>query len=162
MNRIRIAALTTAPLLAAGLVGGLSTTSAQAVNPPPNDQFRFAEVLTGCHATGEGDNIGATGQPGEPVHFSVGSKPKQSAWLKWRAPQDTNVVVDTEGSDYDTILAVYRGRRIGALTHVASDDDSGTGLTSQVSFNAHEDVTYRIAVDSFSNLEGNYLLNVTC
>jgi hypothetical protein len=161
MNRIRIATLT-APLLAAGLVGGLATTSAQAVNPPPNDQFRQAEVLTGCHATGEGDILGATGQPGEPAHFSVASKPKQSAWSKWRAPQDGNVVVDTEGSDYDTILAVYRGRRIGALTPVASDDDSGTGLLSQVSFNAHEDVTYRIAVDSFGGGEGNYLLNVTC
>ena len=161
MSRIRTAALT-APLLAAGLVGGLATTSAQAVNPPPNNHFGHAEVLTGCHATGEGDIFGATGQQGEPAHFSVSSKPKQSAWSKWRAPPNGNVVVDTEGSDYDTILAVYRGRRLQALTHIASDDDSGTGLTSQVSFTAHADVTYRIAVDSFSNAEGNYLLNVTC
>ena len=160
MSRIRTATLT-APLLAAGLLGGL-TTSAEAVPPPPNDQFRHAEVLTGCHASAEGDIFGATGQPGERAHFSVSSKPKQSAWSKWRAPMNGNVVVDTEGSDYDTILAVYRGRRLRALTHLASDDDSGTGVTSQVSFNAHAGVTYRIAVDSFGNAEGNYLLNVTC
>ena len=161
MSRIRIRTLA-APLLAAGLLGAMASTPAEAVAPPPNDQFRRAELLTGCHASAEGDIFGATGQRGERAHFSVASKPKQSAWSTWRSPVNGNVVVDTVGSDYDTILAVYRGRRLPALTSIAADDDSGGNLTSQVSFHAHAGVTYRIAVDSFGGAEGNYLLNVTC
>ncbi len=163
MSRIRFRAVT-APILAAGLLGGLATTPAEAVAPPPNDLFSRAEVLTagGCNAFAEGDIFGATGQTGELAHYSSASRPKQSAWSTWRSPVTDTVVIDTVGSDYDTILAVYRGSRLAQLSRIAANDDAGGNLTSRVTFDAQAGVTYRIAVDSFGGAEGNYLLNVTC
>jgi hypothetical protein len=153
------------PVLAAALLSGVAIADpAAAVTPPDNDLFSRAENLTlgGCDVAAEGDNFDATGQPGEPVHFSVGSLPTQSSWSKWTSPVTDTVVVDTIGSDFDTILAVYRGRRIVRLAPVAADDDSGGDLTSSLTFEARRDVTYRIAVDGFSTAQGNYLLNITC
>ena len=163
MSRSTIRTLT-APILAAGLLGGLAALPAQAVTPPPNDLFSRAENLTvgGCNASAEGDNFDASGQTGEPVHFSSGSRPRQSAWSKWTSPVTDTVVIDTVGSDYDTILAVYRGTRLARLSRIAADDDNGGNLTSRVTFDATAGVTYRIAVDSFGAAEGNYLLNVNC
>jgi hypothetical protein len=143
---------------------GLATVDASAV-PPDNDNFNRAENLTpgGCDASTEGDNIDATRQPREPLHFSAGVLPVQSVWYKWKSPVTDTVVIDTIGSDYDTILAVYRGTLNRRLTPVASDDDSGPGdLSSRVSFEARRNVTYRIAVDGFNTSQGNHLVNVTC
>jgi hypothetical protein len=129
---------------------GLTATGASAL-PPDNDLFNRAENLTSghCDASTEGDNVDATAQPGEPLHFSAGVVPVQSVWYKWKSPVSDTVVMDTIGSDYDTILAVYRGRRVAALTPIAADDDSGPGdLSSRVTFEARRGVTYRIGTDS--------------
>jgi serralysin len=143
---------------------GLTATGASAL-PPDNDLFNRAENITAghCDASAEGDNVDATGQPGEPQHLNGTVLDFQSVWYKWKSPVTDTVVVDTIGSDYDSILAVYRGRRVGALTRIAADDDGGPGdLSSRLTFEARRGVTYRIAVDSFLNDEGNILLNVTC
>jgi hypothetical protein len=162
MFRTKIRAIVIPVLSLAAL--GLTATGATAV-PAENDLFNRAENLTagGCDASTEGDNFDATRQSGEPVHFSVGSLPGQSVWFKWKSPVTDTVVVDTIGSDYDTILAAYRGTRLNQLSRIASDDDSGPGdLSSRVTFDARRGVTYRIAVDSYGAAEGNHLLNITC
>lgn len=162
MNRTTFRALT-APVLAAGLLTGLATVPAHAAEPR-NDLFSRADNLTPerCNAVQEGDNFEATGQTGEPTHLGAGSLPVQSSWSKWEAPRSRTVVMNTNGSDFDTILAVYRGSRLQQLTPVAADDDSGNGLNSRVSFDASRGVTYRIAVDSFGAAQGNYVLRVIC
>jgi hypothetical protein len=151
------------PVLAAALLG-LATAGAAAV-PPSNDLFNRAETLTGCDASVEGDNFQATRQRGEPFHHFRASAPTHSVWYKWRSPVTDTVVMDTIGSDYDTILAVYRGTSFvppRQLTRIASDDDSGGDLTSLVTFDAQRNVTYRIAVDGYAAAQGNHLVNVTC
>ena len=65
----------------------------------------------------------------------------------------------TYGSDFDTLLAVYIGTSVDALTEVASDDDGGPGLTSRVVFSATGGTTYRIAVDGYGGDEGNLVLS---
>ncbi len=162
MNRSTLRALT-APVLAAGLLSGLATVPAHAAEPR-NDLFNRAVDLTSerCDASHEGDNVEATGETNEPAHFSAGSLPLQSVWFKWKAPRNGTAVMRTNGSDFDTILAVYRGKRLARLSPIAANDDNGGSLTSRVSFDASRDVTYRIAVDSFGAAEGNYLLRVVC
>jgi hypothetical protein len=156
----------TTPLLAGALLAGVAGAAnpAFAVGGPDNDLFNRAENLTsqGCDATTEGDNFGAGGQPGEPAHGGPGSLPTQSAWTKWRSPVSDTVIVDTAGSDFDTILAVYHGTRAQHLQVDGANDDSGGTLQSEVSFEAQRNVTYRIAVDSFGAAEGNYVLNLRC
>jgi hypothetical protein len=150
------------PIALASVLGFAAASSALAVPPPPNDGFGHAENLVGCSAFTEGDNVSATRQRGEPRHFSAASAPTNSVWLRWRSPVTGTVVMDTIGSDFDTILAVYRGRFVNRLTEVASDDDSGGLLTSQVTFQANRNVTYKIAIDGFGAAQGNYLLSINC
>jgi hypothetical protein len=69
------------------------------------------------------------------------------------------VTFKTAGSGFDTLLAVYRGFSIDALSEVASDDDSGGFLTSEVSFRTQPQTLYSIAVDGLAGASGRFLLN---
>ena len=69
--------------------------------------------------------------------------------------------VDTEGSAYDTLLAVYTGNSVSALTEIESDDDSGTGLNSFLQFTAVNGTTYYIAIDGYSGGFGAFVLNLS-
>jgi endonuclease I len=124
---------------------------------PPNDYFIEASVLDGADASASGSNIGATREAGEPLHANTGSA---SVWWRWTASQGGVVTIETTGSDFDTVLAVYTGTTVGALTRVVSDDDSGGGGTSRVTFNAVAGTTYRIAVDGYGSATGNISLSL--
>jgi hypothetical protein len=116
---------------------------------PANDAFAAAQPLTGSSASREADtNRNATKEAGEPAH--VGNQGGASVWYRWTAPASGPVVVETAGSDFDTLLAVYTGASIGSLSEVAADDDAGEALTSRLAFTAAADQTYRIAVDGYS------------
>lgn len=162
---------TTATLATALLVGGLAAgvpapATASPTERPANDMFQRAENLSpqGCDASTEGDNIRSTGQAREPLHLNASSRPTNSVWLKWKSPVNDTVVIDTSGSDFDTILAVYTGLRLSpGMARVAANDDEGGGsLTSEVSFEARRNVTYRIAVDGYRAATGDYVVNVVC
>jgi hypothetical protein len=82
-----------------------------------------------------------------------------SVWYRWTAPEDGAVRADTCGSDFDTVLAVYRGSAIDALTPRASDDES-CGSQSRVRFTARGGTTYWIAVDGYAGQEGTIELEL--
>ncbi|HOH29821.1 MAG TPA: DNRLRE domain-containing protein, partial [Candidatus Hydrogenedentes bacterium] len=94
----------------------------------------------------------ATKEPGEPNHAgNVGGK---SIWWAFEAPNylfggyGTKITFSTAGSDFDTLLAVYRGSNVSSLTLVASNDDAHGTSQSEVSFNMDHDL-YFIAVDGY-------------
>ncbi|HWN95064.1 MAG TPA: M6 family metalloprotease domain-containing protein [Methylomirabilota bacterium] len=118
----------------------------------PNDNFAGAQTLTGTNGTVNGGNTGATKEPGEPNH--VGNTGGASVWYQWTALASGAATIDTEGSSFDTTLAVYTGSSVNALSTIASDDDSGTGQLSLLTFNAVAGTTYRIAVDGFNEGAG--------
>jgi hypothetical protein len=128
-------------------------------DPPPNDAFAAAVPLSGEKITVSGTNVGATKETGEPDHASdVGGR---SVWYGWTAPVSRPVEIDTDGSDFDTTLAVYTGAAVDALSEVASNDDrAGDTLASRVRFAAEAGTTYLIAVDGFRGDAGAFTLNV--
>ena len=67
--------------------------------------------------------------------------------------------MDTFGSSFDTVLAVYTGASLSTLLEIASNDDAGS-LQSSVSFTATQGTTYFIAVDGFAGASGSVQLNV--
>ncbi len=76
------------------------------------------------------------------------------------APADGVYVIDTFGSSYDTILAVYNGACGGPP--IACNNDAPTGSPqSQVSVELSEGQTVTVVVDSFSLAGGTFTLNVT-
>jgi hypothetical protein len=113
-----------------------------------NNNFANRTPIIGTLATMTGTNVGATKESGEPN--IVGNSGGKSVWWTWTAPASGTVQIDTIGSTFDTIMGVYTGSSVSALTLVASDDDSGGNLTSKVTFNAVGGTTYQIAVDGYN------------
>ncbi|MCX8040854.1 MAG: hypothetical protein N3B15_09845 [Planctomycetota bacterium] len=124
---------------------------------PANDDLARAAELSGSSGRVTGSNVGATRESGEPYHY--GWTGGRSVWWRWTAPVSGAVVMDTEGSDFDTVLAVYEGSSYGQLRRLASDDDSGAGLTSRVTFAATQGAVYVIAVDGYGGSQGGIVLN---
>ncbi len=125
----------------------------------PNDNFTNSIAITGPTGGFIGSNVGATKEGGEPKHkpnFDGGA----SIWYRWTAPSNMNVVISTEGSTFDTVLAVYTGSSVAGLAPVVQADDRGTNQlilldkTSYTNFPAIQNVTYRIAIDGYSGTLG--------
>ncbi|MCP5516901.1 MAG: S8 family serine peptidase [Verrucomicrobiales bacterium] len=104
------------------------------------------------------DNTHGTTESGEPQHG--GNEGGRSVWWSWKAPESGVLELDTEGSDFDTLLGLYEGSRVDRLTTVASNDDARTGVRfSKISQAVRAGVEYRIAVDGFGGAFGNAVLN---
>lgn len=124
-----------------------------------NDDFANRKVVSGEGGTFNGSNITATGEAGEPVHEAAAS-PAASVWWAWTAPENGMAVIDTLGSDFDTVVAVYTGTDVAGLTLVTSNDDAG-GPQSRVAFPCQAGTAYAIAVDGQGAAEGLITLNIT-
>ncbi len=124
---------------------------------PPNDMFAGAEAVTGSGGTVTGTNLNATKEPGEPNHAGVPGG--RSIWYRWRAPATRSVTFDTVGSNFDTVLAAYRGSTVSALTRVAANDDIGSEVyQSRIKFTAYAGTTYMVAVDGHNAASGSVQL----
>ena len=124
---------------------------------PANNDFANAQALGGADATATGTNVDATKESGEPNHAGeVGGK---SVWYSWTPQEGGPKTIDTQGSDFDTLLAVYSGDAVNSLSLVASNNDDG-GDQSTVSFTATAGNTYRIAVDGSNAESGNINLRL--
>jgi hypothetical protein len=147
--------------------GGTSGFSAgnsgfRAVAAPANNNFASRITLTGTTVKTTGTNVGGTKESGEPKH--AGNNGGKSVWWTWTAPSSGTVTIDTVGSSFDTLLAVYRGSAVSSLTAVpgGSNDDSPTGGTqaSRVRFAVTANTVYQIAVDGYNAASGNITLNL--
>jgi subtilisin family serine protease/subtilisin-like proprotein convertase family protein len=126
---------------------------------PANDNFAAAEIISQQATQLNGTNVGATAETGEPAHVGT-TAASVSVWWKWTPAQSMSATVTTIGSNFDTYLAVYTGSQLGNLVRVASNDDSGGGLQSSVTFNATGGTSYFIAVDGYRGATGNIVLHV--
>ncbi len=134
-----------------------------------NDIFADANTLQNNSGIANGSNTNALTEPGEPEHAGNGG-PYHSVW--WDRSEPTSrtaienaegdiLIVDTHGSDFDTVLAVYTGADISNLTQIVANDDAGPGIqTSEVTFQFDPGITYRIVVDGKTDSDtGNITLN---
>jgi hypothetical protein len=141
-------------------------------NPPPapppmppvpaNNDFVNAQILstTACAGSVGGTNVRASKETGEPLHSPDLVPGGPSVWYQWTAPASGSVTITTDGSDYDTLLAIYTGNSVGGLTLIANNDDVQSGVVSSfVTFNANAGTVYKIAVDGWGGDTGNIVLN---
>jgi PASTA domain/F5/8 type C domain len=138
-----------------GIVIALTATAVATAAPPANDEFAAAQTLTGESGTAAGTNVDATAETGEPAHWPTGGG--RSAWFSWTAPSDGPVTFETCTADFDTVLAVYTGGSVAALTRVAASDDA-CDFGSRVGFSASAGSQYRIAVDGYRTAVGTFSL----
>jgi YD repeat-containing protein len=122
-----------------------------------NDDLAAALEIAGPSGTLVANNYCATAENGEPDH--AGAAPHASLWWHWTAEENVNMVVDTQDSEVDTVLAVYTGDTVDALSLVAENDDADFQPWSQVTFAAKAGTTYRMAVDSPFDSPGRLVIN---
>lgn len=145
------------------------------INRPANDAFANAAPINLAtnavpySATVNGTSVNATKETGEPNHApnEVGGA---SVWWRWTAPAAGTLTVRTAGSNFDTLLGVYTGGAVGALTQLAANDDSVTPeqdpsptrpRTSIVTVSGvTSGTTYLLAVDGWQAEWGSIVLNV--
>jgi hypothetical protein len=124
-------------------------------SPPPNDNFANAQVIGGCSGSVTGTNFLATKEAGEPTQLQASSGSMRSVWYQWQAPSSASVTIDTEGSDFDTILSVYTGSSVGSLSLVTNgtNDDvvPGSDVTSSVTISVTQGTLYSIEVNGYDN-----------
>jgi hypothetical protein len=136
----------------------LNLTETVSSSKVSNNNFANAFTVTGT-GTWFGSNIGATRESGEPL--ILGNRGGASVWYTWTAPASGVVTIDTEGSDFDTMLAVYTGASLPSLRLVASNDDiSYFDVNSAVTLNVVAGQTYRIQIDGYNGATGNIVLNI--
>lgn len=162
MNRFSIRAGVPVPavLLALIAVLVLPAASAQAGGSFADD---FAAAKYGYGGKDQyqglsGSNSGDTHEEGEPEH--AGQPGLGSVWNFWTSGQAQTTEITVCGGARDTVLAVYTGIAVNALTEVASNDDRTPGSScSAVRFTAAAATKYMIAVDTKAS-QGSFNLSV--
>jgi hypothetical protein len=108
------------------------------------------------------DTFSATKDLEEPNHCGV--RGGASKWIPLRVDSARSVVLSTEGSSFNTTLAVYiwNGTAYRDLVPLACDTDSGEDRrTSLLSFDAVPGVTYFVVVDGVDGATGLVRLSAT-
>ncbi|MEW6160131.1 MAG: SBBP repeat-containing protein, partial [Verrucomicrobiota bacterium] len=121
-------------------------------DPPANDNFADASILSGNLVEITASNVNATLEPGEPDLGFV-SPSGNTVWWTWTAPAKGRVNVSTEGSSFNTRLGIYRGLTFETLSLVASSDDvdlANGKVFSAAVFQAEPGVRYSILVDGIT------------
>ena len=114
-----------------------------------NDAWADAIELTGAKGSVSAWNAFATPEVDEPQVDAV-----HTLWWKWKPPAGVKkAVFHTYGSSFDTLLGVYTGTAVDALTEVALNDDRGGG-SSFVSFDVSSSETYYICVSGYRDDKG--------
>lgn len=125
---------------------------------PPNDSFTASQELTGISGSLSTPNVEATKEIGEPEHAGIVGG--HSVWFRWTAPTNGGTTIETAGSAFDTLLAVYNGVSVDALTQVSANDNATPGVVrSKVHFAATAGTTYQIAVDGKAGATGTLVLS---
>lgn len=138
----------------------LSFTAVSQAQQPANDRFSRAQRISGPTGTVPGSNLNATQQAGEPVHAVAGTG--HSIWYRWAPAYPARVTFSTAGSSFDTVIAVYTGGAVNALTWVAANDNaSALQATSSCSFIAAAGSDYAIAIDGANDEQGSVVLQWT-
>ena len=124
-----------------------------------NDDFAGAVVISGpLPYSNKDDAGGATLEPGEPRPCA---DIDNTVWYSYTPASSGVLAVDTNGSDYDTAIAVYTGSSLGSLLNVACDNDAGFLTNSRIAFVAQAGVNYYFQVGGALDARGNAVLNLS-
>ncbi|HXU34971.1 MAG TPA: sialidase family protein [Blastocatellia bacterium] len=113
---------------------------------PPNDGCLNPRVITSLPYQDTLDTTKATSSSDDPVSCT-GAGDSSTVWYAITPAQSGIYGIDTTGSNYDTVVSVYKGG-CGALTPVTCNDDFSnptvTGKQSLLTFGVEPGVTYLI------------------
>ncbi len=136
--KLIIAVALAVTLVAPGVSATSTVFQSPPESPPSNDDFASATVINDLPNSATESTTGATAAPDDPVTCTNNG----SVWYAFTPAVNMQIVANTFGSTYDTVLSVYTGSR-GALAMVPNAcNDDYNGLQSQVQFSAVAGTTY--------------------
>src|SRR5687768_18232335 len=91
-------------ILAASVALQVATLGFHAGAAAANDRFVNAQVISGTTGSTTGSNTSANKEQGEPNHAD--NPGGSSIWYRWTAPATGPYSFNTDGSSFDTLLAV--------------------------------------------------------
>jgi hypothetical protein len=117
------------------------------------DTYTNRPRLTGFTNYATGNSSGFTKETGEPNHANRTGD--HSGWIAWTAPAGGTCTMDTMGSSFDTVLAIYTNLpgtdAVNNLVVVTYNDDADQSVVwSRVTFTAIAGRSYAIAVDGYA------------
>ena len=124
-----------------------------------NDDFEKASGINRVPSTSNQSTVGATIQDGEPLPCYATA----TVWYRFKPRKDGVVTLDTFGSNFDTVVAVFTGDELGGLTPVGCNNNElfNGRITSRLSWTAQAGVEYHIQVGSRQSLGGDLKLNLS-
>ena len=142
--------------------GPSSTTLAfnlHASPPKGNDDFAGSIAAVGpLPYSNKEDAGGATLEPGEQRPCA---SVDNTIWYSFTPTLNVVLAASTDGSFYDTAIAVYTGNTLNSLAVLGCDDDAGFGRNSRLTFNAQAGVTYHFQVGGALEARGNAVFNLS-
>ena len=148
-----------------GKVAGLSELQrALAVEWPPSPRLKVAagDDCTDALPIGDGTYFGDTSSATVDGNASCGGGGGPDVWFAYSSPTTQEVIADTFGSAYDTLLSVHTGCP-GTYNNELTCNDDTFGVQSAVRFQAQAGVQYLIRVSgccSSSGSTGPFVLSV--
>jgi hypothetical protein len=118
-----------------------------------------ASIVRGYTGTQIFNTTGSATSPGEVICGVIGGA---SEWISFVAEVSGNLFLNTDGSSYDTVVAMYRRSPTNStvLELLACDNNSGTnGSTSSLSLPVVAGQTNYIVVDGVNGITGILQLN---
>ena len=141
----------------------VSLLAGTTANIPPNDNLASATLISANDYTNDVTTSYASKEPGEPNH--AGNAGGHSVWWTWTAPAIGTVGINTTGSSFKTLLAVYTNSAPTnlAYTNLACvSSNSGANRASgfaSVKFNVSSGEQLYIALDGLNGQSGNAVFN---
>jgi hypothetical protein len=136
---------------------GVTTCEAPGTTVTGNDDCSSAHSLTADGSYG-GDNTSLT-DTADPSTCAGWSGGGHDAWFTFTLSASSAVHLDTNCSDYDTVLYIYDGSCSGS--EIECDDDGGIGGASQIDATLPAG-TYYVALDGYYDTSvGAYVLNIS-
>lgn len=126
---------------------------------PIHDNFYTPRIMFGMPYGDNPSTANATTDTDDPVFSCVSGQGYNSVWYRFTPSENGNLLIDTFGSNYDTVLAVWTGVR-GALHSERCNDDVNGTPQSAIELDVAAGTNYYIEVAGYST--GSYgTLNLT-
>jgi len=129
----------------------IEVASPVAAAGPANDQFSQAKTIASLPADFTVDTSNATNQANEP-HPS-GCPIGKTVWYRFKATTPGRVDIDTSGSDFPTVVAVYTGSTLALLQPMACSS-AVHGQAADALFHVVAGTIYQIQIGGANDATG--------
>lgn len=141
--------------LAASALYGIGVPTPTPLPTLPNDGVTNAIAITTSPYTYNMNTVLATDD-----FIPTCANSGKTVWWKYTPTSSGNLTLNTLGSDYDTVAAIWTGTPPSNLTQVACNDDVEGNLTSLIVKSVNAGTTYYLQVGGYYGAVGNLTINM--